>query len=226
VSPPLRNTAEITRVRTTIQRPSAAHLPEVRYPAPGNPDLGAHARDLIAAAGLQVATDSHRGFDHGVFVSLSLIYPDADMPVVMVSMKSGYDPAEHLALGRALAPLRDAGVLIVGSGLNYHNMRGFRDGSATDAAAFTQYLNEAVALQDGHARDSRLLHWERAPRARLAHPREDHLVPLLAVAGAAGNDAGRVLFAETVMNIPMTSYVFGTLRPEPEPRLSDRESRS
>jgi aromatic ring-opening dioxygenase catalytic subunit (LigB family) len=189
------------------------HTYQIRYPAPGSPELGARARDLIAAAGILVATDSHRGFDHGVFVPLSLIYPDADMPVVMVSMKSGYDPAEHLALGRALAPLRDEGVLIVGSGLNYHNMRGFRDANgAADAEAFTRYLNEAVALEDVHARDEKLLHWERAPRARLAHPREDHLVPLFAIAGAAGNDAGQVLFAETVMNIPMTSYAFGAIQ--------------
>jgi aromatic ring-opening dioxygenase catalytic subunit (LigB family) len=115
-------------------------------------------------------------------------------------------------LGRALAPLRDEGVLIVGSGLNYHNMRGFnRDSSTADAEVFTQYLSEAVAQADVGTRDERLLHWERAPRARIAHPREDHLMPLLVAAGAAGGDEGRVLFAESVMKIPMTSYVFGTL---------------
>jgi aromatic ring-opening dioxygenase catalytic subunit (LigB family) len=103
-------------------------------------------------------------------------------------------------------------VLIIGSGLNYHNMRGFdQDRSTADAEAFTGYLDDAVALDDPGARDARLLQWERAPRARFAHPREDHLMPLLVAAAAAGNDTGRVLFAETVRKIPMTSYVFGTI---------------
>lgn len=188
------------------------HTYQIQYRGPGDPALAEHARELVTAAGLGVTTDPRRGFDHGVFVPLGLMYPDADMPIVMVSVQADYDPEQHLALGRALAPLRDDGVLIVGSGLTYHNMRGFNQDRATeDAEAFTRYLNEAVTLEDPRLRDARLLDWERGPRARLAHPREDHLMPLLVAAGAAGNDAGRVLFAETVMKVPMTSYVFGNL---------------
>jgi aromatic ring-opening dioxygenase catalytic subunit (LigB family) len=158
--------------------------------------------------------DPDRGFDHGVFVPLGLMYPLADMPIVMVSVQSDYDPAQHLALGRALAPLRDEGVLIVGSGLNYHNMRGFGlDRATQDAELFTRYLNEAIVLEDVRARDEKLFNWESAPRARLAHPREDHLMPLLVAAGAASSDTGSVLFADTVMKIPMTSYVFGEILP-------------
>jgi aromatic ring-opening dioxygenase catalytic subunit (LigB family) len=124
-----------------------AHTYQIRYPAPGEPVLAEHARKLIADAGLKVAANPSQGFDHGVFVPLSLMYPKADMPIVMISIKSGYDPGEHLALGRALAPLRDGGGLIVGSGLTYHNMRGFnQEGSTEDANAFTSYLNEAIAL--------------------------------------------------------------------------------
>jgi aromatic ring-opening dioxygenase catalytic subunit (LigB family) len=190
-----------------------AHTYQIRYPAPGEPVLAEHARDLIATAGLDVAVDSHKGFDHGVFVPLSLMYPNADMPIVMVSVKLGYDPGEHMALGRALQSLRDEGVLIVGSGLTYHNMRGFnQDSAVADAQAFTQYLNDAVALPDARARDEKMLQWERAPRARLAHPREDHLMPLLVVAGAAGGDQGQILFSENVMKVPMTSYAFGALK--------------
>jgi aromatic ring-opening dioxygenase catalytic subunit (LigB family) len=189
------------------------HTYKIRYAAPGDPDLAVQARELLTGAGIESALDPDRGFDHGVFVPLGLMYPQADMPIVMVSVRSGYDPAQHLALGRALAPLRDEGVLIVGSGLNYHNMRGFGLDSATrDAELFTRYLNEAIALQDVRARDEKLLNWESAPRARFAHPREDHLMPLLVAAGAAGSDTGSVLFAETVMNIPMTSYVFGEIK--------------
>jgi len=189
-----------------------AHTYQIRYAAPGSPELADHARDLIAGAGLKVVADPGRGFDHGVFVPLCLMYPNADMPIVMISIKSGYDPGEHVALGRALAPLRDQGVLIVGSGLTYHNMRGFnQERSTPDAEAFTRYLNDAIALEDVHERDEKLLHWESAPRARSAHPREDHLMPLLVAAGAADSDVGEVLFSEYVMNIPMTSYAFGQI---------------
>jgi aromatic ring-opening dioxygenase catalytic subunit (LigB family) len=189
-----------------------AHTYQIRYGAPGEPEFAEDARDLIAAAGLKVVTNPSQGFDHGVFVPLSLMYPSADMPIVMISIKSGYDPAEHLALGRALAPLRDRGGLIIGSGLTYHNMRGFNQERATeDAEAFTRHLNDVIALENVHDRDEKLLHWERAPRARNAHPREDHLMPLLVAAGAAGSDVGQVLFSEYVMKIPMTSYGFGNI---------------
>jgi aromatic ring-opening dioxygenase catalytic subunit (LigB family) len=189
------------------------HTYQIRYAAPGDPNLAGRARELLTGAGIESALDPDRGFDHGVFVPLALMYPLADVPIVMVSVQSRYDPAQHLALGRALAPLRDEGVLIVGSGLNYHNMRGFGLDSATrDAELFTRYLNESIVLEDGRARDEKLLNWESAPRARLAHPREDHLMPLLVAAGAAGSDTGSVLFADTVMKIPMTSYVFGGIK--------------
>jgi aromatic ring-opening dioxygenase catalytic subunit (LigB family) len=189
-----------------------AHTYQIRYAAAGDPALADHARGLIANAGLKVIADPGRGFDHGVFVPMSLMYPKADMPIVMISIKSGYDPMEHVALGRSLVPLRDEGVLIVGSGLTYHNMRGFnQDRSTPDAEAFTRYLNEAITLGNTHERDDKLVHWETAPRARSAHPREDHLMPLLVAAGAAGGDAGEVLFSEQVMKIPMTSYAFGQI---------------
>jgi aromatic ring-opening dioxygenase catalytic subunit (LigB family) len=188
------------------------HTYQIRYPAPGDPVLANRARELTAAAGIEVAADPHKGFDHAVFVPLELMYPSADMPIVMLSVRSNYDPRQHLALGRALAPLREEGVLIVGSGLSYHNMRGFnRDSATLDAEVFTEYLSETVSLDDARARDERLLNWERAPRARIAHPREDHLMPLLVAAGAAGSDTGQILFAENVMKIPMTSYFFGEL---------------
>jgi len=190
------------------------HTYEIRYPAPGDPHLAMHVRDLIAGSHINVAVDPKRGFDHGVFVPLSLMYPQADMPIVMVSVRSDYDPAAHLAVGRALEPLREEGVLIVGSGLNYHNMQGFRQRSGTaDAEVFTRYLDETLTETDARARAVRLEHWATAPRARLAHPREDHLMPLLVAAGAAGGDRGQVLFSEYVMAVPMSSYGFGKLMP-------------
>ena len=186
------------------------HTYQLQYPAPGAPELATHVRHLLRAAGISVHEDPSRGFDHGVFVPMHLMYPDADIPVLMLSMKSGYDPAEHLRLGQALAPLRDEGVLILGSGLTYHNMRGFgRSESTAPAAAFEAFLNEAISAPERERRDAMLEGWERAPAARLAHPREDHLVPLFVVAGAAGEDRGRRVFADYAMDVTMASYAFG-----------------
>jgi aromatic ring-opening dioxygenase catalytic subunit (LigB family) len=190
------------------------HTYKIHYDAPGDPPLAREVLGLLGAAGIDAAADPEKGFDHGVFVPLELMFPRADMPIVMVSIKSDYNAAEHLALGRALAPLREQDVLMVASGLNYHNMRGFgRDGATQDAEVFTRYLDEAVTLEDAALRAERFARWDQAPRARLAHPREDHLMPLLAAVGAAGGDKGRILLSESVMRIPMTSYVFGELKP-------------
>jgi len=189
------------------------HTYHIKYPAPGAPVLAARVRELLGQAGITSREDAQRGFDHGTFVPLALMYPDADVPVVMLSMKSGYDPAEHIRLGQALAPLRDEGVLIMGSGLTYHNMRGFGQASSTPvASAFEAYLNEAVTMPDTAERNDRLVHWQSAPGARLAHPQEDHLIPLMVVAGAAGADVGRRVFVDQVMHVAMASYEFGEAR--------------
>jgi aromatic ring-opening dioxygenase catalytic subunit (LigB family) len=186
------------------------HTYHIKYPAPGSPALAARVRELLAGANIPSAEDPKRGFDHGTFVPLALMYPEADIPVVMLSLKSNYDPVEHLRVGQALAPLRDEGVLIMGSGLTYHNMRGFgRDESTPVAAAFETYLNTAITQADPRRRNDMLVHWEAGDCARLAHPREDHLVPLMVVAGAAGDDQGRAVFVDHVMKVPMASYEFG-----------------
>jgi aromatic ring-opening dioxygenase catalytic subunit (LigB family) len=126
----------------------------------------------------------------------------------MLSMKSGYDPQQHFALGRALAPLRDEGVLIIGSGLTYHNMRGFgRPDAMAQSEAFERYLFEAVT--DPVRRQHLLLQWEQAPFARQVHPYEDHLLPLMVVAGAANGEPGERLFIDKVMGVAMASYRFG-----------------
>jgi aromatic ring-opening dioxygenase catalytic subunit (LigB family) len=164
---------------------------------------------LLAGAGVQTLDDPQRGFDHGTFVPVGLMFPDADVPIVKLSLKSSYDPLEHIRVGQALQPLRDEGVLIIGSGLTYHNMRGFgRDESTQVAVAFERYLSDAVQQADGSARNKMLADWQNAPGARMAHPQEDHLLPLMVAAGAAGDDMGRQLFVEHVMKVPMASYEF------------------
>lgn len=186
------------------------HTYSIQYPAPGSPAVAARVRELLEAAGIPCGEDPQRGFDHGTFVPLSLMYPDASVPVVLLSMKSGYDAAEHLRVGAALQPLRDEGVLVLGSGLTYHNMRGFgQDASTPVAEEFEAWLNQAISHPDPAQRNAMLARWERAPHARLAHPREDHLIPLMVAAGAAGDDRGRQLFVDHVMKVAMASYEFG-----------------
>lgn len=186
------------------------HTYHLQYPAPGSPALAARVTGLLAAGGVACQQDPRRGFDHGTFVPLGLMYPNADVPIVLLSMKSGYDAAEHIRLGQMLAPLRDEGILIVGSGLTYHNMRGFGNSASTPvAAAFEHYLNDAVTQTDSAVRNRMLVNWTQAPSARQAHPREDHLIPLMVVAGAAGADRGERIFVDHVMSVAMASYQFG-----------------
>lgn len=182
---------------------------EVQWPAPGDPKLAARVRELLGAAGFQTGSDAERGFDHGTFVPLKLTYPDADVPTIQLSLKAGLNPAEHLAMGRALAPLRDEGVFIVGSGMTYHNMRGFRDPrSRTVAEAFDTWLRETAGLAQSE-RDARLASWATAPGARGAHPREEHLLPLMVIAGAAGADRGTTTFRGAMFGLPISGYQFG-----------------
>ncbi len=186
------------------------HTYHLQYPAPGNPELAKTVRDLLSASGIECAEDPERGLDHGVFVPMMLMYPDADIPVVLLSMKSSYDPLAHIKLGEALAPLRDEGILIIGSGLTYHNMRGFgRPASLEPSVQFEQYLYEAISDADPQQRNQALVNWEQAPFARLVHPREDHLIPLMVVAGAAGKDTGQRVFTDTVFEVVMATYRFG-----------------
>lgn len=186
------------------------HTYRISYPAPGSPDLAHKVRSLLSQAQIPNQEDRNHGLDHGTFVPLVLMYPLADVPVVSLSLKSSYNPLEHIRMGQALRPLRDEGVLIMGSGLSYHNMRGF--GSPTADAVSKQFgawLEQTVTLRNPIERETRLLHWDEAPAARQAHPREDHLLPLMVVAGASDNqDVGSVDFVDHVMGVDMASYRF------------------
>lgn len=186
-----------------------AHTYHIQYPAKGSPALAKTVRELLSAAGIESAEDETRGFDHGVFVPLMLMYPDADIPVVLLSMKASYDPLEHIQMGEAIAPLRDEGVLIIGSGLTYHNMRGFGQGSSYIASVeFEQYLNDAITDTNPTLRNEKLITWKQAPYARVTHPREDHLIPLMVIAGAAKQSIGKRLFMEKALEVVMASYIF------------------
>lgn len=182
----------------------------LRWPAPGDPTLARRVRALLEGAGIASAEDEARGFDHGTFVPLMVTWPDGAVPVVQLSLRAGLDPAEHLRIGRALAPLRDEEVLIVGSGMSFHNLRIFFDAARARPVAevFDAWLRETMAL-DVDARDARLADWAKAPAARLAHPREEHLLPLMVIAGAAGNDRAKLGFDGTFAGIRLSAFHFG-----------------
>lgn len=183
---------------------------QITYAAPGAPELAQRTRDLIAAAGLPVRLDARQGYDHGTFAPLYIMYPQADVPVYQVSLRKGYSPAEHLALGRALAPLREEGVVILGSGLSYHNLRLFGPGAKVPSEAFDTWLTEALARPPA-ARMQAMIDWERAPYARVCHAEEDHLVPLFAALGAAETDPAKVIYHDTGLmgGVTATSWRFG-----------------
>ena len=182
---------------------------EITWPAPGSPALAARVETLLDAAGIPHAADEARGYDHGTFIPLKLTHPDADVPAVQLSLRRGLDPADHLAIGRALMPLRDEGVFIIGSGMTFHNLRAFRDPRAAPVSeAFDEWLRETMTLDPGQ-RDRRLTQWTDAPAARAAHPREEHLLPLMVSAGAAGDDRAVVAFNDTFTGIRLSAYHFG-----------------
>ncbi len=167
----------------------------VVYPAPGSPELAQHVHGLLGSAGLASALNAQRGFDHGAFVPLAVMYPEAQVPVVQLSLKRGLDPAEHLAAGRALHSLRNEDVLIVGSGLSYHNLRLFGPQGRAPSKAFDAWLQAAMASPPPQ-REAQLLRWEEAPAARMCHPREEHLLPLMVAVGAAHDDVATCVYHE------------------------------
>lgn len=185
------------------------HTYKLSYPAPGAPDLATDVRALLSSAGIESAADNERGFDHGVFVPFLIVDPEATIPVLMMSLQRDLDPAHHIAIGKALAPLRDQGILIVGSGNSYHNLRRFMDGDGRAAAEFDGWLKEATTLPDTALRNARFVDWARAPSARACHPREEHLIPLMVVAGAGGDDIGRCVFSDTIGGKAISGFAFG-----------------
>ena len=187
------------------------HTYELTYPAPGAPALAEQIVSTLTSKGIASESDVHRGFDHGMFIPLKLIFPQANIPVVQLSLHNSLDPEQHLEVGRALETLRDQDVLIIGSGMSFHNMRAYGNpqfGPVSDV--FDEWLTQAV--ESGVQERYRLLaNWEQAPGARQCHPpgAEEHLLPLMVVAGAAGADAGCKVFSDRVMETTISAFCFG-----------------
>ena len=187
------------------------HTYKLTWPAPGAPQLATRIRELLDRAGIPSASDDQRGFDHGVFVPLKLAYPEASIPTLQLSLTTGLDPVHHLAIGRALAPLRDEGVFVLGSGMSFHNMSAFFDRGASfagESQAFDTWLTKVTTAVPAE-RERALSAWASAPSARACHPREEHLLPLMVCAGAAGDDQGASAFSGTVGGMRVSAFQFG-----------------
>lgn len=176
---------------------------EIEYPAAGEPALARRIVEMLGAEDIDARLDMDRGFDHGLFVPLKLMFPGASIPCVQLSLTRGLDPASHLGIGKALRPLAGSGVLVLGSGFSFHNLRallgmsGLRDEMN---GAFQQWLIDVCADEalSEKVRVERLTRWSEAPHARYCHPREEHLLPLHVCQGMAGESA-TVVFDDKVM---------------------------
>lgn len=186
------------------------HTYQIVYGAPGAPAVADHAARLLVDAGIAAMLDPAQGFDHGTFAPMAVMYPAADMPLLQLSILRNHDPAEHFRIGRALAPLRDEGIAIIGSGLSFHNLRLFGPAARQPSAAFDAWLTDALARPPA-AREQAMLAWEQAPFARVCHPREDHLVPLFVALGAAGADPATRIYhdADIMGGVTASSFAFG-----------------
>jgi aromatic ring-opening dioxygenase catalytic subunit (LigB family) len=189
-----------------------AHTYRLTWPAPGNPVLAGQVASLLSRAGLPSAFSLSRGYDHGVFVPLKVAFPQAQIPVVTLSLAISsdglFDPAQHLAAGRALAPLRDQGVLIVGSGMSFHNLRAYlQPQTRPRAQEFDAWLTAAVQ-SPASERDALLTSWRQAPFAAFAHSREEHLIPLFVAAGAGGEAPGTRIFNDEPMGAAISAFRF------------------
>ena len=186
------------------------HTYQLTYPAPGSPELAKEIQALFSTAGIKSQLDPDHGFDHGTFVPLKVMLPDADIPVVQVSLHSSLDPDFHLQMGAALQSLRNDNVLILGSGMSFHNMQILMQGSdsGNHAQHFDAWLTDACT-QASPERNELLTNWQSAPSAITCHPREEHLIPLMVAAGAAGYDKGENIFTDVVMGATVSAYQFG-----------------
>ena len=181
----------------------------IEYPAKNPVDLVETAKRLLISRGLTSRVDLKRNYDHGVFVPLKLMYPDADIPVMQVSLLSSRNSEQVYSLGKALAPLRKEGVLILGSGLSYHNLPSFFTASKEKterSLAFDTQLKEALLSPN---RKALLRDWDKFAFARYCHPSEDHLMPLIFVAGAGEGEECHIVYEDTLMGAKISGFRFG-----------------
>jgi 4,5-DOPA dioxygenase extradiol len=185
------------------------------WPAPGSPLLASRIAALLKDAGIPGTQNTERGFDHGVFVPMLLMYPEANIPCVQLSLIEGLDAASHVQLGLALRSLRSENIVIIGSGMSFHNMRALFAGERADfrqaSDAYADWLVQTMtdSALDNEERMGSLVKWRQAPYAQFCHPREEHLLPLHVCLGAAGGEKAALLFDEPLMGHRVTGFGWG-----------------
>ena len=187
-----------------------AHTYELSYPASGQPQLAERVVELIRERGMTAQVDAERGFDHGMFIPLKVMFPEANIPVVQLSLRQDLDPQTHLQVGQALATLRNDNILIIGSGMSFHNMPAYGDSHFSPISdEFDDWLTHAVQSPAAE-RERRLQNWTTAPQARLCHPPggEEHLIPLMVAAGAGSEEPGHKIYSERVMETTISGFRF------------------
>ncbi len=175
---------------------------QYQYPAPGSPELAQRIHELLESNDLDSELDESRGYDHGVFIPLMIMYPEANIPVVCVSLHESLDAELNMRIGQSLAPLREEGILILGSGYSFHNMKAFFNPSEATINAsndFNQWLKATILGNDSNYLE-KLKHWKNAPGGQMCHPREEHLIPLLMAAAAGGANAQPRLIYDTTID--------------------------
>lgn len=186
---------------------------QIQYPARGNNLLAAHLAQSLHHSGIASVLNPQRGFDHGMFVPLKLMYPLADIPVVQLSLVNDLDPKTHIEIGEALTQFRAQNVMIIGSGFSFHNMQAFF-GQHKDASAksieFDDWLTETcVGEALGYdAQKARLIDWSNAPQARFCHPRAEHLLPLHVCFGASKGSQGQRIFSDRMFNVKVSGFAW------------------
>lgn len=186
---------------------------EIRYPAQGSPVLAEEVYTLMQEAKIDSLLDNERGFDHGLFVPLKIMFPEADIPCIQVSLLNSLNPSAHIEIGRALERLQGENILLLGSGFSFHNMKTFFQPSTQEIEkkneSFEEWLMDTCSNRgiDEKEREHRLIHWEEAPAARFCHPREEHLLPLHVCYGLAGSPANRV-FSWKIMGKQVSAYLW------------------
>lgn len=186
------------------------HTYELTYPAPGHPELAQQVVELLNQQGIATEINPSRGFDHGVFIPMKLVFPKADIPIVQLSLRKDLDPTAHIEMGKALASLRDDNVLIIGSGMSFHNMRAYGDPRFSDLSdEFDDWLTATVESPAAE-REALLTNWAKAPHAYSCHPvgAEEHLIPLMVAAGASHQSEGRKVYSDRVMETTISAFSF------------------
>jgi len=185
---------------------------EITYPAPGSPEYANRIAGLLKQNNIAAQIDPQRGFDHGLFIPLKLMYPQADIPCLQLSLLRGLDPGAHIALGKALRGFQNGNILVIGSGFSFHNLRAFswQDIGAPDQAneAFQNWLIEGcTGAMPQPEREQRLIEWEKAPSARYCHPREEHLLPLHVCLGLADKPA-KLIFDDQILGKRSVAFLW------------------